>query len=81
MWDAEEVLLDVGGVPAAAVVMDSGDLAGSWMQSANSEGCVDEPACTVGSDVGDCWLFEVSKVVCTASLPGDVESTVREACC
>jgi hypothetical protein len=38
VWDDDEVLLDVGGGPAAAVVMDSGDLTGSWMQSANSEG-------------------------------------------
>ena len=35
VWDVDEVLLDVG---ETAVVMDSGDLAGSWMQSANSEG-------------------------------------------
>lgn len=35
MWDVDEVLLDVG---ETAVVMDSGDLPGSWMRSANSEG-------------------------------------------
>jgi hypothetical protein len=38
VWDVDEVLLDVGETPATAVVMDSGDLTGSWMQSANSEG-------------------------------------------
>jgi hypothetical protein len=79
-WDVEEVLLDVGEPPPSAVVIESGGLAGSWMRSANGEGRVDEPAGAAGPDVGNCWLVAVSKVACAASLPGDVESTVREAC-
>jgi hypothetical protein len=37
-WDVDEALLDVGEAPAAAVVIESGGLAGSWMQSDNGEG-------------------------------------------
>src|SRR4051794_22857037 len=38
VWDVDEVLLDAEEAPAAAVAMESGGPAGSWMQSANSEG-------------------------------------------